>query len=150
LIKSANDDGVGRSGGRQGICEISGQASVDDGLGNRNRRARGKRLHIHGKVRQIGACAVEYHHDALAELALERRFVHVGVLGLTREDHSRGLLRCVLQELAGKKQHRPLENRKQHAEEQRRNQRKVDGGRTAAVAAKSIQRISSDDCCNSG
>ena len=77
-------------------------------------------------------------------------FRPVAVLGLMREHQPRAILRSLLQKLACEKHNRRLENCKQRAEKQRRNQRELDGRRTPAVAAKSVQRLSNRDCCNSG
>src|SRR6185295_18022421 len=140
-IEGANHDGIGRAGWRQRICERPGQVSTDDRIGNVNRGAWGKDLHIHRNVPQI-AVAIEHHLDAIAEVGFERSFGHAGVLRFVREHLPRGVLRPLLQKRAREKHNRRLENRKQHAEEQRRNQCELDGSRTPAVAAKSVQCIS--------
>jgi hypothetical protein len=73
-------------------------------------------------------------------------WVKEAFLRLTGHDHARGILRRGLEHLAGKEHHRQLDDREQQSEKQRRDQRELDRGGTAAVTAKSAQ----DVCCGGG
>jgi hypothetical protein len=61
-------------------------------------------------------------------------------LRLTGHDHARGILRHGLKHLARKEHHRHLDDGEQQLDEDRRYQCELDGGRTAAVAAKPAQQ----------
>src|SRR5205807_8542874 len=60
-------------------------------------------------------------------------------LSLTGHDRARRILRHALEHLAGKEDDSGLENGKQQRKEYWRDQRELDGGRAAAVAAKPVQ-----------
>src|SRR6266705_2888001 len=96
-----------------------------------------RRVAPHVKT-EVKAVARKQRADAVAEILLELRLIHV----LTYVEKPPAVLDAGLEHLAREEHHCRLDDRKQQRKEHRRDQGEFDGCRTSAAAAKSAQRIS--------